>query len=192
VSISDAFSAVGLLPGSEHEKPVVAETRPSLSSLVVEAGVATEEQLRLAAAEGMGTGERLGQLVVGRGWITEQELARLLARQWGLAFLDEEVLELAVVERELLPAAEARQLACCMVGVTEDQRFVVLADPSAERLRELGELVGAETTFAVVTESSLQRLLDRLSAESERASPRESETGETAAGMWQRTAKPMD
>jgi MshEN domain len=180
VSMSNGLSAAGLSAESEQGDSVPAEARPSLMSLLVEAEIATEEQLRLAAAEGMGTGERLGQLVLRRGWVTEQGLARLLARQWGLVFLDEEVLELAVIERELLPVAQARRLAGCLVGLTEGQRFVVLADPSSERLRELGELVGAEATFAVVTESSLQRLLDRLTAASERALRSESETRETA------------
>ena len=150
-------------------------------SLLVEAGVATEEELRLAVAEGMGTGERMGQLVLSRGLITEHELAKLLARQWGLAFLDEEVLELAVVERDLLPAEEARRLAGCVVGLTEDQQFVVLADPNSERLRELRELLGTEAVFAVITHASLQRLLDRLSAEPDRALDIEAETGKPSA-----------
>src|SRR6266508_1998657 len=38
--------------------------RRPLASLLAEAGVASEEQLRLAVAEGMGSGERLGEIVL--------------------------------------------------------------------------------------------------------------------------------
>jgi len=64
-----------------HDAPSEPPIRPPLGRLLAEAGVASEYELQLALAEGMGTGERLGEVLLRRGWIDECGLARLLAQQ---------------------------------------------------------------------------------------------------------------
>ena len=70
----------GLYAEDNHSTPSEAGatgvTRPPLLSLLVDAGVAPEAQLRLALAEGMGRGERLGEVVLRRGWIDEERQQR--------------------------------------------------------------------------------------------------------------------
>ena len=39
--------------------------------LLVEAGIATHEQLRTAQTEGIANGERLGEVLLRKGWIDE-------------------------------------------------------------------------------------------------------------------------
>jgi hypothetical protein len=138
--------------------------RPSLSSLLVEAGVASEEQVRLAAAEGMGNGERLGEVALRRGWVDQRGLARLLARQWGFRFLDQDALESAVIDPQRLPPELARRLAACPIALADGERVVVVAEPTSSRVSELGQALGAEAAIAVVASASLTRLLERLDA----------------------------
>jgi hypothetical protein len=129
-----------------------------LLSLLVEAGVADEDQLRIALAEGMGRGERLGEVVLRRGWLDEEGLAQLLARQWELPFLGQDVLESVVV----VPLPEARQLEACLVSREDGTRMVVVAEPTSDRLNAARELLGGQPAFAVVTPATLELLLDRL------------------------------
>jgi hypothetical protein len=129
-----------------------------LLSLLVEAGVAEEDQLRIALAEGMGRGERLGEVVLRRGWIDEEGLAQLLARQWELPFLGQDMLESVVV----VPLPEARQLEACLVSREDGTRIVVVAEPTSDRLNATRELLGGQPAFAVVTPATLELLLERL------------------------------
>jgi hypothetical protein len=140
-------------------------TRPPLASLLAEAGVASEEELRFAVAEGMGSGERLGEIVLRRGWIDEAGLAQLLARQWGLVYLADEA---AVVEQSataLLSAREAERLGVCVIGFVEGLPLVAVAEPAENRFADARSALGRECDFAVVGKSTLERLIaQRLSA----------------------------
>jgi hypothetical protein len=133
--------------------------RPPLASLLAEAGVASEEQLRLAVAEGMGSGERLGEIVLRRGWIDEAGLAQLLARQWGLVYLADEA---AVVDQStsaLLSAQEAERLGVCVIGFVEGLPLVAVAEPAEDRFADVRSALGRECDFAVVGKSTLERLV---------------------------------
>lgn len=145
--------------------------RPSLATLLAEAGVASEEQLRLATAEGMGSGERLGEVVLRRGWIDEHGLAQVLARQWQLPFLADEAARLDPQAPRLLPAELARALAACPVEAAAP--LLAIAEPSEERFASLAAAIGdSELGFAVVTPGTLARLCDELAgAEREAVSP---------------------
>jgi hypothetical protein len=144
--------------GTSEHAGSTAVSRPPLLSLLVEAGVADEEQLRIALAEGMGRGERLGEVVLRRGWLDEEGLAQLLARQWELPFLGQDVLESVVV----VPLPEARQLEACLVSREDGTRMVVVAEPTSDRLNAARELLGGQPAFAVVTPATLELLLERL------------------------------
>jgi hypothetical protein len=167
----------GLYAEDNHSTPSEAGatgvTRPPLLSLLVDAGVAPEAQLRLALAEGMGRGERLGEVVLRRGWIDEDGLAQLLAQQWDLPFVGPDALETAVADDGPW-VSEARQLAACVVSWDDGGSAVVVAEPTSDRLNGLRELLGGQPAFAVVTPASLKQLLARTPREpAEHATPDE-------------------
>lgn len=135
----------------------VREARPSLLSVLVEAGVASEEQLRLALAEGMGTGERLGEVVLRKGWIDQDGLGRLLAAQWRLPFVEDEAVEFAGGVAGVA-LGRVRELGGCVLGQEEGVPLVVVAEPATERLNKLRALLGGEVAFSVVSVSTLARL----------------------------------
>lgn len=172
----------GLYADDNHSTPgetgATGVTRPPLLSLLVEAGVAPEAQLRLALAEGMGRGERLGEVVLRRGWIDEEGLAQLLAQQWDLPFVGPDALETAVVEGAGPWVSEVRQLAACVVSWGDGASAVVVAEPTSDRLNGLRELLGGQPAFAVVTPASLRMLLARAPREpDEHATPDEPAAG---------------
>ena len=148
--------------GHAASSPRVA--RPPLTALLAEAGVASEEQLRIAVAEGMGSGERLGEVVLRRGWIDEAGLAQVLARQWELAFLDDEAVEIDPRARALVPVEERERLAACPIGFVEGVPLIAVAEPAEKRFEAVRAKLGGDCRFAVVTKSTLERLLERLAS----------------------------
>ena len=154
---------VGSSSGSGREVDAVRETRPrpSLATLLAEAGVASEEQLRLATTEGMESGERLGEVVLRRGWIDEKGLAKVLARQWQLPYLANKAARLDPQAPRLLPAELARALAACPVEAGAP--LLAVAEPSEERFASLAAAIeDLELGFAIVTPGTLARLCDEL------------------------------
>ena len=62
--------------------------RVPLGRLLVEAGLLTDSQVDDALFEAGQTGERLGEIAVRRGMLSEEDLARTLAEQWSLSYVD--------------------------------------------------------------------------------------------------------
>jgi hypothetical protein len=159
------------------------ELRASLVSLLVEAGIASEEQLQLVLAEGLATGERLGDAVVRQGWIDQVGLARVLARQWGLSFLEDAE---AQPKAQLPPgfaAERAFELQACPITGGEAGVLVAVAEPREERFTAVREQLGGEAVFVVVAQATLERLLRQPEAdeEGERAEGAVMEAGAVAA-----------
>jgi len=163
--IADGSGAAGSPREVEHESGrSTGSARQPLATLLAEAGVASEEQLRLAVAEGMGSGERLGEVVLRRGWIDEAGLARLLARQWDLVHVDDEAAVLELGASALLSAQETRRLGVCVIGFVEEVPLVAVAEPAEERFASVRSTLGRECEFAVVSKSTLERLLAQIAA----------------------------
>jgi hypothetical protein len=149
--------------GPEGDGVVRGHARPSLLMLLAEASVASEEELRLALAEGMQNGERLGQVVLQRGWLDDKGLGRIVARQWGLPFREEPVLvdpDAAVV----LPTESAGELRACPIVDPEGGTYIALAEPTDDRLAAIRAEIGAESSIVLVTLSTLDRLLTEMAA----------------------------
>jgi hypothetical protein len=136
-------------------------TRPSLQSLLQEAGVASEKDLRSAFEEAQRRGKSLGEVVLARGWLDQEGLARLLARQWSLPFLGRESLGVDPHAAGLLTAEQARALGGCVIDIRNGGPLVVLAEPTTGRMGDLKAVLGETAHFAVVTESSLQGLIEQ-------------------------------
>jgi hypothetical protein len=133
--------------------------RPSLLSLLVEADVAPEQELRAAAASGMGGGERLGEVVLRNGWLDETGLGKLLAQQWRLPFVSDEAAILDRHRQETLPLDQAETLAGCLIDIETGAPCAAVAEPATARLDSLRALLGPDASFAVVTPTTLKRLL---------------------------------
>jgi type IV pilus assembly protein PilB len=61
---------------------------PALGALLLRDGALTVEQLELALAEKNDSGQRLGELLVDRGYVTPTQVSRVLAEQHELEFID--------------------------------------------------------------------------------------------------------
>jgi len=137
--------------------------RPSLASLLTDAGIASDSQVREALEEGNRTGEKLGEVVVRRGWASEYQLAQVLAAQWGLTAVDPEPRSLDPLAVDRLETGIAAELGGLPVWFDGNHVVAAVAEPSEERFAALSERLG-DVSFVVVPRGTLQRLLnDRVS-----------------------------
>jgi hypothetical protein len=155
--------------------------RPSLASLLADEGVATMDQLEEALAEGLKSGERLGEVVIRRGWINEARLAELNARRWDLTFVARSMIIVDEHARALLSRAEAERVGACPVAFNDGVPLVAIADPGDERFSAVREALGGQCTFIVTTPSALAQLIAQSPEESAAANVAEPEVSVSAA-----------
>jgi ABC-type amino acid transport substrate-binding protein len=140
-------------PGSvDHRR------RPSLAGLLVGGGFTSYEQITEALEEGLSTGERLGEVIVRRGWATQEDLATLLAEQWTLPYVDSASLEVEASAVAVLSLERARELEAIPVFRDGGRLVVAFAEPSDDRIAKVGEVLG-DPAFVVVARSVLDGLL---------------------------------
>jgi hypothetical protein len=116
-----------------------APRRPRLGDLLTSRGLLTAEQLEEALAESNATRELLGRVLIRRGFIFDDELARTLADQLDLPYVNLRVAGLDRSVATMVPSREGFRAAALPIGVIGGRIRVAFADPSdedaAERLR---------------------------------------------------------
>jgi hypothetical protein len=123
------------------------------------AGVASEADVQDALDEGNRRGEKLGQVALRRGWVSQRKLAKLLADQWGLRAPNPTKLEMDPAALARIDAGVAAELGGLPVAFDEQGLVVAVAEPTAARLDALRALLG-DVSFIVVPPSTLTALLN--------------------------------
>lgn len=91
-------------------------------------------------------------------------MARLLAHQWSLPFLEGEAARVDLGAAAALSVEHARRLMVCPIALEQERLVVALADPSEERLAAVRGLTDREISFAVTTTSALEQFLAATTA----------------------------
>jgi hypothetical protein len=110
--------------------------RPRLGDLLLGKGMITEPQLKEGLSESYTSGELLGRIMLRHRWIFEDELARTLAEQLHLPYVN---LRNAGVDHALarmMPTETGIHLAAIPIGFHADRVRVAFADPCDDQARE--------------------------------------------------------
>ncbi len=135
-----------------------------LGSLLIDRGALSVDQVKQAFEEQQLTGKRLGEIVVGHGWVTPQERAQALAHQNGLEYVDLAEVELDLKVATLLPRDLAERYEALPVRrLGDDLLLVAVADPSniavADDLRlALGHNVRLGVSAPLDLEAAIKKL----------------------------------
>jgi hypothetical protein len=113
-----------------REHPRQGSPPPRLGDLLVGKGYITEEQLAAALVESRASGERLGRVLVRNGWAYEQDLARALSEQWALPFVNIALVGVDAAALRLLPREVGLEVHAIPVRFKEGAVQVAFADPS--------------------------------------------------------------
>ncbi len=135
-----------------------------LGDLLIQQGLLTDEQLKLALEQQKATGRKLGRIFVESGYVTEEGISQALARQLRIPFIDLKHFSPKPELIKLLPEAPARRFRALVLDQLPDGRLQVgLSDPTdLQAYDEITRLVRREIDLAVVTESQLLNTIDRV------------------------------
>ena len=145
----------------------VEATRPSrvrvpVGEVLLAAGLVSEEQIEEALGIQQITRERIGTILIERGYLTETQLVRTLADQNNIRFLD---LEDHVADRDtarMLPEAFARKACAVAVGWEEGRLLVAMANPAdVFALDDIHSLTGADITPVMAVRTQVEKVIDR-------------------------------
>jgi type IV pilus assembly protein PilB len=149
------------LPASALRRP---GGRLHLGALLLRNKLLTAEQLEEALAEKDETGDRLGEIVVRRGWVSGRALAHALAEQHDLEYVDLADTEIDAVASSLLPARFAHRYAALPIRfLGEDVVLVAVADPSnVLNSDELRLALGLNVRLAVAAAGDIEEMIGRV------------------------------
>ena len=131
-----------------------APSRPRLGELLLSKGMITDSQLKEALAESFAAGELLGRVLLRHRWIFEDELARTLAEQLGLPYVNLRHAGLDKAVARMVPFEIGMRFAAVPVCFLGDRVRVAFADPSDEHAQQ------AMTAHIAAFDSAVAELSD--------------------------------
>lgn len=98
--------------------------------MLIEEGMINQSQLKEALEEQKFTGEKLGEVIIKKGWVSQDELDRCLTKQRGIAHFDlsNHIIEPQVIK--LIPEDFARKYQLLPVFLIEHTLTVAMVDPT--------------------------------------------------------------
>jgi len=130
--------------------------RRALGTMLVEKGLIESAQLDEALRIGDESGERLGEVIVRLNWVSEEDLAKVLAEQWQLRYLDRSGISFDADALRRLSREEATRLEALPMHIDRDGVLAVaLAEPTEARLLALRDLLGDHIQAVVVPKTAL-------------------------------------
>ncbi len=136
--------------------------RLPLGRMLVERGLLTPAQLEEALAEQRATGARLGQILLGRGWVRALDFYATLAEHFGLPFVN--LLE-APPDPALFDFERIEEYARSLYLPWRRQRgalWIVVAEPSESLSGTLRARYGPDVEFAVTSRFDILWSVQRL------------------------------
>lgn len=146
--------------GDVSHKPLDSATyfleRPRLGDMLLQRGLITQDQLAQALAESRTTGDLLGRVMIRRQFIYEDELARTVADQLDLPYVNLRVAGFDRAVAQMIPSHDGMRMAALPIAVVAGRVRVAFADPSDDAAKALaGHHVG-DFTLAVADLSDIE------------------------------------
>ena len=134
-----------------------------LGDMLVREKRLTEEQLQQALARQKQTGRRLGAVLQDLGFVTDDVIARLLSSQLNLPFFEPNLEKVDLKAARRLTELQVRKLRALPVGLVGDRVRVAVVDPTDwQSIDGLPRLLGATIEIAIIPETGLHALIDRI------------------------------
>src|ERR687887_545103 len=155
----------GLTPPSSRGR-----SSQQIGDIVVGFGYAGRESVELAIAEARAGGKRTGEVLVHRGVLTPDQLARVIAERFGVDHVDLNAFRVDMSAANLLPAAAAKRYSAVPVGFIDDRTLLVaMADPgNVLAIDDIALMTGHEVRPAVAGELVVRFRIDGVLSEATR------------------------
>jgi type IV pilus assembly protein PilB len=135
-----------------------------IGEVVVDLGFAAREEVEEAVAAAREQGRPTGVVLVERGILRHDQLARVVAERFGLDFVDLSVFELDMGAVNLVSAKAAKRYQAVPVGFAEDGALLLaMANPTnVLTIDDVGMMTGRRIRPAAASVEDLGLLLNRL------------------------------
>ena len=143
-----------------------------LGELIARAGLVAPNELYAALATARAAGRRLGDVLLEQGLVGERDLAKMVAEQEGLEFVDLGKLDLDQPAVDLLSERSSRRHCAISFRSEGAATFVAVADPTdTEGLDAIVAEIPGGVRFVVATPAEVDAALAEA-------------FGEASAGAW--------
>ena len=152
-------------PGEDSAHRSLAQTWPPLGALLVREGFLTDGDLDTALAQQrVSPSHRLGEILVEKGIVTRSVVARLVAEQYELPYVELGARDVDPEVARRLPEEIARRLSAVPVAVLDDASVeIAISDPtSAVYSDELQRTLDSPLTFVVASPDAIETVLDAV------------------------------
>ncbi len=150
-----------------------------LGDLLVEKGLITEDQLQHALGEQKKLGRKLGGTLIELGMIDEDSLLNLLAGQLNIPLIDINNYDYSDDVAKALPESTARRYRALVVAERDSDYLVAMADPTdIYALDEIQGKLNKPVSQAIVRESAMLEHFDLVYRRTEEISALASELGQ--------------
>ena len=140
-----------------------AERNVPLGNALVAQGILSPERLTQALEEQKRTGRVLGRILVENGYATEEQIARTLAHQLEVPYVDLKRFEVDFGVVRMLNELQSRRYRAIVLEDREETYLVGFVDPSDLRSQdEISSLVRRPLDIGIVTNDLLGQTLDRV------------------------------
>ena len=136
---------------------------PRLGEMLIAKGVISDEQLEEALREQQVTAERLGTILVGRGYVDEVDLVRNLAEHFGLEFIDLDDRPIDPSAVQLVKESFARYHQLLPVAWEDGRLLVAMVNPTnVFSLDDLRSVTGENIRPLMAEPNQLMKAVDRV------------------------------
>src|SRR4051812_30465384 len=152
-------SIPGLTPPSARGR-----SSKQIGDIVVGFGYAGRESVELAIAESRTSGRRTGEVLVDRGVLTPDQLARVIAERFGVDHVDLNAFRVDMSAANLLAPRTAKRYGAVPVGFTEDRALLVaMIDPgNVLAIDDVSLMTSHDVRPAVAAAEDVNALIGRL------------------------------
>ena len=138
-------------------------TRERLGELLLHAGVITDEQLEEALVRQRSEGGKLGQVLVRQLIVDEDTIARTLADQKGLEYVSLTTYDISREAAAQIPERIARRSLVMPIGYRDGAILLAMADPlDIEAIDDVGLRTGRAVIPCVATGTQIQYAIEKF------------------------------
>ncbi len=135
----------------------------SLGEALIEQGWLTSKQLSDALQEQKRTGQKLGQILIDNNFVSDEQIAKVLAAQQNLPFIDLKRYSIQREKTRLLTEMQARKYRAILLEERKDTYLVAISDPFNLSAQDaLSGLLKRPIEYVVVSNDQLSATIDRL------------------------------
>jgi len=141
----------------------IGQKKRGLTSILIDGGIVTPEQVDLALVRQVETGRLIGESLVELGFTTEENIAWALSKQLGIPYAD---VHADTLDSELVNhfgEALLRRVQAVPLFRSHDEIVIATVDPTdTEPVAELRGAAGTRTTLVIGCPSAIRRALDSV------------------------------